>query len=162
MTAPRVKPAVRFRERSDLLDFLLEVATLTSETLELDELLANVAGIVQRVIPYDLFAILLFNDKRKDLRIRYAVGHREDVVRNLSMQLGEGIVGTAALSREPILVTDTQNDPRYLLTSDAVRCELSVPMIARKRLVGVIDVQSARGGAYWDYDRGFLRFIGGA
>ena len=42
MAAPRAKPAVRFRERSDLLDFLLEVATLTSETLELDELLANV------------------------------------------------------------------------------------------------------------------------
>lgn len=89
MTAPRVKPAVRFRERSDLLDFLLEVATLTSETLELDELLVNVAEIVRRVTPYDLFAILLFNDKRKDLRIRYAVGHREEVVRNLSLALGE-------------------------------------------------------------------------
>ena len=50
-------------------------------------------SIVRRVIPYDLFAILLFNDKRKDLRIRYAVGHREEVVRNLSLALGEGIVG---------------------------------------------------------------------
>src|ERR1700723_1255224 len=112
MASPRVKPVVRFRERSDLLDFLLEVATLTSETLELDELLASVAAIVQRVIPYDLFAILLFNEKRKDLRIRYAVGHREDVVRNLSIHLGEGIVGAAAWSGEPILVTDTRSDPR--------------------------------------------------
>src|ERR1039458_3390344 len=121
MPAPRVKPAVRFRERSDLLDFLLEVATLTSETLELDELLANVAAIVRRVIPYDLFAILLFNEKRKDLRIRYAVGHREEVVRNLSLSLGEGIVGGAAESRQPILVADVTADHRYLSTSEIGR-----------------------------------------
>src|SRR5665213_3686928 len=130
MATPRVKPAVRFRERSDLLDFLLEVATVTSETLDLDELLANVASIVRRVIPYDLFAILLFNDKRKDLRIRYAVGHREEVVRNLTIPLGEGLVGAAAASREPVLVTDVHDDPRYLPTSDIVKSELSVPTVS--------------------------------
>src|ERR1019366_1922372 len=160
MAASRVKPAVRFRERSDLLDFLLEVATLTSETLDLDQLLANVAEVVRRAIPYDLFAILLFNEKRKDLRIRYAVGHREEVVRNLSVALGEGIVGAAALRREPIVVPDVRADERYLNTSDIVRSELSVPMIARKRLVGVIDVQSTSLAAFRDYDRSMLRLIG--
>ena len=161
MASPRAKAPVQFRERTDLLDFLLEVSTVMAETLDLDELLANVAGIVQRVIPYDLFAILLFNERRQDLRIRHAVGHREDVVRNLVIGLGEGIVGAAAQTREPILVPDTRTEPRYLPTSDVVRCELSVPMIARKRLVGVIDVQSARPGAYSDYDRALLRLIGG-
>ncbi len=161
MAASRVKPAVRFRERSDLLDFLLEVATLTSETLDLDQLLANVAEVVRRVIPYDLFAILLFNDKRKDLRIRYAVGHREEVVRNLSLALGEGVVGTAAERRQPVLVADVKADPRYLSATDFVRSELSVPMIARQQLVGVIDVQATRTGAFKDYDRALLSLIGG-
>ena len=160
MVAPR-KPAVRFRERSDLLDFLLEVATLTSETLELEELLGNVSDIVRRVIPYDLFAILLFNDKRKDLRIRYGVGHREEVVRNLSLGLGEGVVGAAAATRQPVLVADVKSEPRYLSASDVVRSELAVPMIARQRLVGVIDVQSTRIGAFKDYDRAMLSLIAG-
>jgi sigma-B regulation protein RsbU (phosphoserine phosphatase) len=158
---PRANPPVKFRERSDLLDFLLEVSTLTAETLDLDELLTSVSGIIRRVIPYDLFAILLFNEKRKDLRIRYAVGHREEVVRNLVIPLGEGIVGAAALKREPILVPDVRKDERYLTTSDIVRSELSVPMIARSRLVGVIDVQSTQGGAFGDYDRSMLRLIAG-
>jgi sigma-B regulation protein RsbU (phosphoserine phosphatase) len=155
----RIKPAVRFRERSELLDFLLDVAGVTSETLDLDQLLGSVASIVHRVVPYDLFAILLFNDKRKDLRIRYAAGHREEVVRNLSIPLGEGIVGAAAERREAILVPDVSRDPRYLLTSDIVQSELSVPMIARNRLVGVIDVQSSRTAAFSDYDRSLLRLI---
>ena len=63
---------MRFRERAELLDFLLEVSAAISETLDLDQLLANVAEIIQKVLPYDLFAILLYNEKRHDLRIRYA------------------------------------------------------------------------------------------
>jgi sigma-B regulation protein RsbU (phosphoserine phosphatase) len=151
--------SVRFKERSELLDFLLEVSAATTITLDLDQLLANVAEIVQKVLPYDLFAILLYNDRRHDLRIRYAVGHRDEVVRNLSITLGEGITGIAAASREPLLVADVRNDARYLNTVDAVRTELAVPMTARGKLVGVIDMQSARVNAYTEYDRALMRLI---
>lgn len=159
MQATSRKAPVRFRERSELLDFLLEVSAATAQTLELDRLLANVAEIIQRVLPYDLFAILLYHEKRRDLRIRYGVGHREDVVRNLSIALGEGVTGTAAARREPVLVGDVRNDPRYLNTLDAVRTELAVPMTARGKLVGVIDLQSTRVNAYTEYDRALLRLI---
>ena len=152
---------IRFRERSELLDYLLEVSAATAATLDLDQLLANVAEIVQKVIPYDLFAILLYSEKRADLRIRYAVGHREEVVRNLSIRLGEGITGTAALRREPLLVGDVRRDPRYLNTVDATRTEMAAPMAARGKLVGVIDVQSTRLNAYSEYDRALLRLIAG-
>jgi len=155
------KPSVRFRERSELLDFLLEVSAATAVTLDLDQLLSQVAQIVQRVLPYDLFAILLYSDKAKDLRIRYAVGHREDVVSNLSLKLGEGITGIAAATREPVLVGDVRRDPRYLNSVDVVRTELAVPMTARGKLVGVIDLQSTRTDAYGEYDRALLRLIAG-
>ncbi len=55
--------SVRFRERAELLDFLLEVSRVTSETLDLDKLLENVASIVKEVVPYDLFAILLWTER---------------------------------------------------------------------------------------------------
>ena len=158
-SSPARKSTVRFRERSELLDFLLEVSAATSQTLDLDLLLANVAEIIQRVLPYDLFAILLHSEKRQDLKIRYAVGHREDVVRGLCLKLGEGITGTAALRREPVLVGDVRNDPRYLHTLDAVRTELAVPMMARGKLVGVIDLQSTKINAYTEYDRALIRLI---
>jgi sigma-B regulation protein RsbU (phosphoserine phosphatase) len=153
------RKAVRFRERSELLDFLLEVAAVTSETLDLDELLANVSDIVKRVIPCELLAILLYNEKRRDLRIRYALGHRDEVVRTWSIELGQGITGTAALTREPVMAGDVRSDPRYLNSVEAVRSELAVPMIARRRLVGVIDVQSTRLNAYTEQDRALLRLI---
>jgi sigma-B regulation protein RsbU (phosphoserine phosphatase) len=160
MAAPR-KTSVRFRERAELLDFLLEVSRVTSETLDLDKLLANVAEIVKGVLSYDLFAILLYNERDKGLSIRYSIGHREEVVRSLIVKLDEGVTGAAAATRQPVMVDDVRQDPRYLNALDAVRSELAVPMLARGKLVGVIDIQSTRLKAYSEQDRAMLRLIGG-
>lgn len=159
-TAPR-KSAVRFQERAELLDFLLDVAAATSETLDLERILANVASAVKDVVPYDLFAILLYSERRGGLTIRYAIGHREEIIRSLLLPLGEGITGIAASTRQPILVDDVRSDPRYLSALDAVQSELAVPMLARGRLVGVIDLQSTRLNAYREQDRALLQLIAG-
>jgi len=157
--APTPKSKVRFQERAELLDFLLEVSAVTSETLDLDRILANVAAIVKDVIPYDLFAILLYSERQHGLGIRYSIGHREEVVRNLVIPLGEGITGIAAGTRQPVSSGDVRNDPRYLVALDAVQSELAVPMLARGKLVGVIDLQSTRRNAYREQDRALLQLI---
>lgn len=157
---PTMTTSVRFRQRAELLDFLLEMSATISETMtDLDSALSNVAEMVRKVVPYDLFAILLYNERQKSLRIRYSIGHREEVVKNLTLRLGEGLTGTAAAERQPVLVGDVRKDPRYLNACDVVRAELAVPMVARGKLVGVIDVQSTRPGAYREYDRSLLRLI---
>ena len=142
-----------------MLDFLLEVSRVTAETLDLDKLLASVATIVKEVVPYDLIAIFLYFEKTQGLRIRYSIGHREEVVRGMEIGLGEGIVGAAAQSREPVVVEDVRRDARYLNALDAVRSELAVPMISRHKLVGVIDLQSTRERAYTQHDRAIMNLI---
>jgi sigma-B regulation protein RsbU (phosphoserine phosphatase) len=158
MAIPR-KSQVRFKERAELLDFLLEVSTVTSETLDLDRLLNNVAEIVKDVIPYELFAILLYNDRARTLRMRYSIGHRDEVAKSLSMRLGEGIVGTSAALRQPVLVSDVRDDTRYLNALDAVRAELAAPMLVRGKLVGIIDLQATRLAAFSEQDRALLALI---
>jgi sigma-B regulation protein RsbU (phosphoserine phosphatase) len=154
------RSALRFRERAELLDFLLEVSRVTSETLDLAEQLSSIASIVKEVVPYDVFAILLYSERTHLLTIRHAIGHREEVVRSMAIPLGEGIVGTAAARREPVVVEDVTQDPRYLNALDAVRSELAVPMTARGKLVGVLDVQSTRVKAYGEQERAMLSLIG--
>src|SRR3982751_1098311 len=148
-----------FRERAELLDFLLEVSTVTAETLDLDRLLGNVAEIVKDVVPYELFAILLFNEKTRALRMRYSIGHRDEVAKNLVIKLGEGITGSAAASRQPILVEDVRTDSRYLNALDAVRAELAVPMLVRGKLVGIIDLQATHLKAFSEQDQALLVLI---
>lgn len=150
---------VRFRDRAELLDFLLEVSSIASETLDLNELMESVASIVRQVIPHELFAILLWSERRQGLRIRYAVGHRREVVQNLVVRLGEGLTGTAAATRRPVLAGDVREDSRYLNAMDAVRSELAVPMVLHQKLVGVIDLQSTVPHAFTEQDRALLQLI---
>lgn len=150
---------IRFRERAELLDFLLEVAAITSETLNLEQLLDNVAAVVRQVIPHELFAILLYSERRKGLRIRYARGHRREVVQNLIIPLGEGITGVAAATQQPVLVGEVREDQRYLNALDAVRSELAVPMVLHGKLVGVIDLQSTTPDAFSHQDQALLQLI---
>jgi len=91
--------------------------------------------------------------------VRHSIGHRDEVVKNLTLALGEGITGSAAASRQPLLVPDVRADPRYLNALDAVRAELAVPMLVRGKLVGVIDLQSTRLNAFSDQDRALLALI---
>ncbi len=154
-------PDVRFKERAELLDFLLEVSTLAAETLDLDRLLASMADIIKDVIPYELFAILLYNEKTRALRMRYSIGHRDEVAKSLQIGLGEGITGHAAQSRQPIVVDDVRTDARYLNALDAVRAELAVPMLVRGKLVGVIDLQATRLSAFSEQHKAMLTLIAG-
>ncbi len=154
------KERVRFEERADLLDFLLEISSLTSQTLDLDRLLAEVAAIIKQAVPHDLFAIFLYNDRQKSLSLRHGIGHREELVKNLRLGLGEGIVGTVAATRQPLLVPDVRQDARYLASLDAVRSEMAVPMVARGKLVGVIDLQATRDAFNSEKDLALLSIIG--
>jgi len=153
------KTRVRFRERAELLDFLLEVSAVTTETLDLDRLLENVATIIRQVIPHNLFAILLYSEARKGMRIRYALGHRQEIVQNLIVKMNEGITGAAAATRQPVMVGNVLDDPRYLNALDAVQSELAVPMVARQKLVGVLDLQSTTANAFSAQDRALLQLI---
>ena len=134
--------------RSELLDFLLEVAEASAHTLDLDRLLSGLASLIKKVIDYEIFAILLLSERTNTLSIQYAIGHREDVIRNLRIQVGEGITGAAAAARKSVLVGDVRHDPRYLNALDIVRSELAVPMIARGKVVGVIDIQATSLNAF--------------
>lgn len=150
---------VRFRERAELLDYLLEVSTAIGETLDLDKLLSNVAELIKDVIPYELFAILLYTERTRTLRMRYSIGHREEVANRLTIGVGEGVTGTAAALRQPILVRDVRTEPKYLNALDAVRTELAAPMLIRGKLVGIIDLQSTTVDSFTEQDRALLALI---
>lgn len=62
----------------------------------------------------------------------------------IRLQLGRGVCGTAAIERRSILVDDVTAFPGHIFCDAASRSELVVPVIAAERLVGVLDLDSAR------------------
>ena len=58
------------------------------------------------------------------------------------IKLGEGLVGYAALHKEPVLVPDVSKDSRYVSAVSDVRSELVIPLLLKDRCVGVFDLES--------------------
>jgi phosphoserine phosphatase RsbU/P len=157
--APLNKTAFHFSQRTELLDFLLEVSSRISQTIELQPLLETIGDIIGKVIPGNLVAILLFDEESGQLKLRHGIGHRQELLRSLSIPLGEGLTGMAAKERKAFVSGDVRDDPHYLSALDAVRSEISVPMEAGGKLVGVIDVQSTEPNAYTEYDQLLLQLL---
>ena len=122
--------------------FLLEVADVVNTTLDLDTLLSRVATLVRKVIDYDIFAILLVNEKAQELRIRFQVGHPPEMTERMRIKIGEGITGAAAKNREAVLVNDVSQHPEYITSVSGVRSELAIPMITKNKVIGVIDIEA--------------------
>src|SRR6185369_16859816 len=89
---------------------LLEVADVVNTTLDLDTTLRRVAELVRKVIDYEIFGILLLNEKTQELYFRFSVGQQGEVAEPLRIKAGEGLTGSGAQKGEAILVGDVTAD----------------------------------------------------
>ena len=122
-------------------EFLVRLADTLNTTLDLKTLLERTASLVRAVIDYKIFAILLYNDRTNDLRMRFQIGHKPEIER-MRIRMGQGIVGEVAQNRQPMLVNDVSKTSNYINANPDVRSELAVPLITKNRMIGVIDIQA--------------------
>src|SRR5579863_8125572 len=108
------KAAARPLELTELLSLLLELSERVNSTIDLDELMVRIAEVVKRAANYEVFALLLLNEKTQELRVRFSIGHPDNLVRSLRIKVGEGIVGRAAQTRHSVRVGDVRREPSYI------------------------------------------------
>jgi phosphoserine phosphatase RsbU/P len=148
----------RSRSDAEAFETLAEIGRDVASVLDLDELFTRIGQTMRRVIDYRTFGIWLLNDNRADLEIKLAVqyGEKVEVPR---VPLGEGLVGYAALHKEPVLVPDVSQDPRYINVVPDVRSELAIPMLLKDRCIGVFDLESPELDAFTKRDVEILTLL---
>jgi sigma-B regulation protein RsbU (phosphoserine phosphatase) len=139
---------------------LLEVADVVNTTLDLDTTLRRVAELVRKVIDYEIFAILLLNEKTQELRFRFQTGYPREYAERVRVKVGKGVTGRAAQLRQAILVDDVTQENDYIEAIPNVRSELAVPLIVKNRVIGVIDIEARAAGYFTDEHRRLLTLIG--
>ena len=127
---------------AETLAVLAEISNEINSSLNLDQVLASSAQQIKRLMDYEIFAVLLPEESTNDLYVRFAIGHRPEVIEHWRIPMGDGIIGAAATTGQAIRVADVLKDPRYLPAVEAVRSELAVPLIVRGRVIGVMDIES--------------------
>jgi sigma-B regulation protein RsbU (phosphoserine phosphatase) len=157
LTASRVAIAVenarlytRVSRQASTLTVLNEISREITSILDLDDLLERIGQLMKRVIDFQMFTILLWSDRTERFEHRFSSRFGERIKREHNVMLGEGIIGSAAQLRMPILVPDVRKDPRYIVANPEVRSELSVPLIYKGKVIGVIDLEHTRVNYYTD------------
>jgi two-component sensor histidine kinase/putative methionine-R-sulfoxide reductase with GAF domain len=130
------------------LRLLTETIEAVNSTLDLEEVLALIARRVADALEADACFVYLYDEQADELVLRATHGTRvEDMTRRPRMRPGEGITGTAAAERAPVMLpAQAHLDPRFKtfanLPEDEYESILAVPILAREKLEGALNVRT--------------------
>src|SRR5277367_5342768 len=130
------------QKQAETLLLLNEIGRETSATLQVEEVLRRAAELTKRLIDYQIFSILLYDENDKLFHHRVTVKFGQRTQEKYAVPGHEGIVGAAASTRRPVVVPDVKLDPRYLMVNPETRSEMAVPMLYKDRVIGVMDLES--------------------
>jgi two-component system, sensor histidine kinase PdtaS len=130
------------------LRLLTETIAAVNSTLDLEEVLTLVASKVADALGADACFVYLYDDRAGELVLRATHGTRvEELTRSPRLRTGEGITGAATRERRPIMIAAQAHlDPRFKsfpnLPEDEYESILAVPILARDRLEGALNVRT--------------------
>jgi two-component system, sensor histidine kinase PdtaS len=130
------------------LRLLTETIEAVNSTLDLEEVLSLVASKVAAALEADACFVYLYDERADELVLGATHGTRvEEMTRTPRMRPGEGITGSAAAGREPIMIAaEAHVDPRFKafpnLPEDEYESILAVPILAREKLAGALNVRT--------------------
>ena len=120
-------------------------------------LFQRVIDFIADVLEVEIVSFMLVDEATQTLRITFARGLSEDVLRTARPKVGEGIAGWVAQKGEPLLIKDIRQEstfsesrfyPRY-----TTRSLMSVPVKVNGKTVGVLNANNKRSGESFDeYD----------
>jgi sigma-B regulation protein RsbU (phosphoserine phosphatase) len=147
------------------LEFITASSRALNATLDLDQLLGVIIKLVREAVNAEAVSLLFLDDDGENLVFELARGRRDSAVRGLKVPVGEGIIGWVAEHRQPLVVNDTSEDPRYSKELEGTlgvspRSVLAVPLVRRDRLVGVLDAINRKKGSFTDDDLSVATALG--
>ena len=150
----------RARRLARNLSLLQEAGRDLTSILDRERLLERMSDILGRLLDYELFSVMVWNEGEQQLEAVYSKHNRDDIAGVSTLRLGEGLCGAAAALRQPVRVGNVQLDSRYISCSDKrVRSELVVPLVFEDRLLGVVDLESFEYDAFTEEHEQLLQTL---
>jgi sigma-B regulation protein RsbU (phosphoserine phosphatase) len=137
-------------EQANTLALLYEVSREVTSILDREELLRRVAERIKKIVKYDVFSVMLWNEQTQHLESIFAMRCGDSIPARSRVPLHKGLTGTAAGERRVLRINDVTDDARYIRCETGVqaRSELVVPLLLRDRLIGVLDLESSEAHAF--------------
>lgn len=141
---------------------IFEIAKSISSVLDVDVLLRRISAVAEKIIDAEASSIMLLDEDKEHLSFKLATGEKGGVVGKMRINVGDGIAGTAAKEKKPLIVNDVSKDNRFNSEVDKVsgyvtKSILCVPMFMDEELLGVVEILNKRNNAnFTDEDKDLL------
>jgi len=125
---------------------LADVAEVVSRSHSLNETLKNVVELVAKRLDADACSLYLSDARTRELTLEATIGLYPDSVKQVSLPHGEGLVGLAATTGQPVVTVHAREHPnyKYFPETGEERFDsfMAVPMIVRGATIGILAVQT--------------------
>jgi len=129
----------RTQEHLQAITTLQSVSQVVTSSLELDETLHNVVGLLKETFGYTYISIYLLKDDM--LHLGAQIGYPENMIIH-DIPVTSGVTGRAVLTKQTQFIPDVSNDPSFLRASYEVKSEICVPFLKKDHVLGVLNVES--------------------
>ena len=115
-------------------------------TLDPNVLLEKIADAALAQFEADEASVMLFTDDGHSLYVAAVRGEGRVTLLGTRLPVGQGIAGWVGAHREPLVLQGAVNDPRFapLHPRAGIQSALTMPMITRNKLMGVLNVNCTR------------------
>lgn len=144
---------------------LAEISRNLASTVDLNILLNRITEAAAHVCTSEAASILLYDEKEGQLYFESATNLEEPLMRGLIVPVEGSIAGWIVTNKQPIIIHDTQNDPRHFAqigkaTNVTTTSLLGVPLIAKDRVIGALEAINKHQGQFSQYDQEILMDLG--
>lgn len=134
-------------QRSRQIMTLAKVGQLISSGQYMDEMLQLIVRMIAEMMQARVCSIMLVDTQRNELVLKAAKCSSEEYWQRPNLKIGKSLISRVVKERAPLMVRDVTREAGYLYpelaTKEGVRSLVSVPMVYKEHVIGVINVYSA-------------------
>ncbi|MFH2091550.1 MAG: GAF domain-containing protein [Pseudomonadota bacterium] len=146
---------------SEKLALVIQIGYIINSTVNLVDVLSLIMKYANIVTDANASTLMLLDDKTGELVFSVPTGPNADALKDIRIPPGVGIAGWVAENQHYVLVEDAKQDSRFYshiddMTGAQTRSLLCVPMRAKRKLIGVLEVINKNSGSSFTEDDALL------
>lgn len=144
-----------------------EATEMILSSMDADTVLHQILLIVRNYFGVSKCAVFLVDASAGELYCRAQNGYETAQTDSLRLRIGkdpsqaQGVIGYVAHMKIPLYVPDTSKEPRHIVSDPSIRSELSLPLVVREEVIGVLNLESDKLDYFTDEMIGLLAVFAG-
>ncbi len=151
---------MRVSSYKEYITTLNKISKAITSDLYLTDVLKLIVTLTANVMKVKICALWILDEKKQELRIRATQAMSKDYLKDRVIKVGEGIVGLVAKDKRYMTILDVRKDSRYkekeLAKKENLVSMLSVPMMVKKKVIGVVNCYTTQAYEFTKNDKELL------